>query len=141
MRYETEDEILTVIEEFEAATLPHEKWRHAEHLTMAMHYGLHNDFEEALNKMRSGILKLNNFHGVVTTNERGYHETLTVIWTRAVFDYVKANPKKDLVELGNEIIEKFDKNYPLKFYSRERLFSVEARFKFIESDLFHFSTF
>lgn len=135
MRYETEDEILSVVEEFEAATLPHEKWRHAEHLTMAMHYALHNDFDEALNKMRSGILKLNNFHGVVTTNERGYHETLTVIWTRAVFDYVKDNSDKDLVSLANEIIEKFDKNYPLKFYSRERLFSVEARFGFVEPDL------
>lgn len=135
MRYETEDEILSVIEEFEAGKLPHEKWRHAEHLTMAMHYALHNDFDEALNKMRSGILKLNEAHGVVTTNERGYHETLTVIWTRAVFDHVKANPNRGLVELANEIIEKFDKNYPLNFYSREVLFSVEARYGFVKPDI------
>jgi hypothetical protein len=141
MSYESEDEILSVVTAFEAATLPHDKWRHAEHLTMAMHYALHNDFDEALNKMRSGILKLNDFHGVVTTPERGYHETLTVVWTRAVFDYVKANPNKDLVLLANEIVEKFDKNYPLKFYSREKLFSVEARYGFIEPELFHFSTF
>lgn len=135
MRYKTESEINEIINLFEAAKLPHESWRHAEHLTMAMHYALHNDFDEALNKMRSGILKLNDFHGVVTTPERGYHETLTVIWTRAVFDYVKANPNKDLVEMANEIIENFDKNYPLKFYSRERLFSVEARYGFVEADL------
>jgi hypothetical protein len=135
MRYKTETEINEVIKLFEAAKLPREKWRHAEHLTMAMRYALDNDFDEALNRMRSGILKLNDFHGVVTTNERGYHETLTVIWTRAVFDFVKANPKKDLVETANEIIETFDKNYPLKFYSRELLFSVEARFGFIERDL------
>lgn len=141
MRYETETEILEVIETFESATLPHEKWRHAEHLTMAMHYALHNDFDATLNKMRSGILKLNDFHGVATTPERGYHETLTVIWTRAVFDYVKANEKKDLVSLANEIIGKFDKDYPLKFYSRERLFSIDARFNFVEPDLFHLSTF
>ncbi len=135
MRYKTETEITEIIKLFESAKLPHESWRHAEHLTMAMHYSLHHDFDEALNKMRSGILKLNDFHGVVTTNERGYHETLTVIWTRAVFDFVKANPKRNLVKLANEIIEKFDKDYPLRFYSRERLFSVEARFGFVEGDL------
>jgi hypothetical protein len=135
MRYKTETEINEVINLFEAAKLPREKWRHAEHLTMAMHYAIHNDFDESLNKMRSGILKLNDFHGVVTTPERGYHETLTVIWTRAVFDFVKANPNKNLVELANKIIERFDKNYPLKFYSRELLFSVEARFRFVEADL------
>ncbi|MEK7723776.1 MAG: hypothetical protein AAB336_05465 [Acidobacteriota bacterium] len=137
MRYKTVNEIIEIIKLFEDAILPHEKWRHGEHLTMAMHYALHYDFDEALNKMRSGILKLNVFHGVITTNDRGYHETLTVIWTRAVFDYVKANPNKDLVEMANEIIKKFDKNYPLKFYSRELLFSVEARYGFVESDLFH----
>ena len=138
MRYETEEEIFEVVNAFESATLPHDKWRHAEHLTMAMHYALDNDFNEALNKMRSGILKLNDFHGVVTTPERGYHETLTVIWTRAVFDFVKADSDKELVVLANEIIEKFDKEFPLKFYSRERLFSVEARYNFIESDLKQF---
>ena len=108
---------------------------------MAMHYALHNNFDEALNKMRNGILKLNDFHGVVTTNERGYHETLTVIWTRAVYDYVKSNPNKDLIELANEIVSEFDKNYPLKFYSREVLFSVEARFGFVEADLKPFENF
>ena len=135
MIYETEEEILSVVTAFETATLPHEQWRHAEHLIMAMHYALHTDFDVALNKMRSGILKLNDSHGVVTTNDHGFHETLTVIWTRAVFDYVKANPNKDLVKLANEIIKKFDKDYPLKFYSREVLFSVEARYGFVEPDI------
>lgn len=135
MRYETETEINEVITLFEVAKLPHESWRHAEHLTMAMHYALGNSFDEALNKMRDGILKLNDFHGVITTPERGYHETLTVIWTRAVFDFVKANPNNNLVEMANEIIETFDKDYPLNFYSKELLFSVEARYGFVEADL------
>jgi hypothetical protein len=135
MRYKTENEITEIINLFESAKLPHETWRHAEHLTLAMHYAMHHDFDEALKKMRSGILKLNDFHGVVTTPERGHHETLTVIWTRAVFDFVKANAKKTLLGTANEIIETFDKDYPLKFYSRERLFSVEARYGFIEPDL------
>lgn len=138
MRFNTEDEIFRIIDLFEATTLPSEEWRHAEHLIMAMHYALHNDFETALDKMRSGILKLNDFHGVVTTPERGYHETLTIFWIKTIFDYVKDNPEQGLVELANEIIERFGTNYPLKFYSKERLFSVEARFEFIEADLKQF---
>ncbi len=138
MRFKTENEIFRIINLFEAALLPSEEWRHREHLTMAMFYSLNNNFENTLTKMRDGINKLNVFHGVVTTPERGYHETLTVFWVKTVFDCVKTNPNKNLIDLSNEIIEKFDTNYPLKFYSRERLFSVEARFGFIEADLLEF---
>ncbi len=34
-----------------------------------------------------------------------------------------------------KFFEKFDKDYPLKFYSRELLFSEEARKNFVECDL------
>lgn len=138
MRFKTEDEIFRIKNLFEAAILPSEEWRHAEHLLMAMFYSLENDFENALTKMRDGINKLNESHGVVTTPERGYHETLTVFWIKTVFDCVKTNANKNLIDLSNEIIEKFDTNYPLKFYSRKCLFSVEARFGFIEPDLLEF---
>ena len=39
------------------------------------------------------------------------------------------------VEMCGEMEEKFDKEYQLKFYSRELLFSDEARAKFIADDL------
>lgn len=135
MGYETEDEILNLIDSFKATTLKHENWRHPEHLIVALYFCLNNDFSKALMEMRKGILKLNKAHGVETTLERGYHETLTVFWVRSVFDYLKENPNKSLVKLASEIIEKFDKNYPLKFYSRELLFSKEARFGFVEADV------
>lgn len=135
MRFKTEDEIFRIINLFEAAILPNEEWRHAEHLLMAMFYSLNNDFDSALTKMRDGINKLNEFHGVVTTLERGYHETLTVFWVKTVYEHVETDRSKKILNLANEIIEKFDTNYPLRIYSRERLFSVEARFEFVEPDL------
>lgn len=135
MRYKTESEIEKIVESFKNKTLPQEIWRHAEHLTIAIYYALNNNSAEALEKMRRGILDLNEVHGVITTNERGYHETLTVFWIHTVSDYIKLNPHKSLLDLTNEIIEKFDKNYPLNFYTRERLFSVEARYGFVEADL------
>ena len=40
----------------------------------------------------------------------------------------------------NELIATYDKDYPLRFYSREFLFSDEARIRFVEGDISkHFS--
>ena len=139
MGYETEDEILNLINSFKTATLKHECWRHPEHLIVAIYFCSNNDFENALKKMRKGILKLNKAHGVETTLVRGYHETLTVFWVSSVFDYLTQNPNKSLTQLASEILKKFDKNSPLKFYSRKLLFSKEARFSFVEADIKTFS--
>jgi hypothetical protein len=135
MKYKTETEIITIVESFENCTISRESWKHAEHLTVAMHYAINHNYTTAYEKMKSGIFKLLNAFGVDLNVEMPYHETLTVFWLRTVFDSVKANPNKNLLESTNEIIEKFDKDYPLKSYSRELLFSVEARTEFVEADL------
>jgi hypothetical protein len=135
MRYKTETEIANVVEAFENSTISRDAWKHAEHLTVAIHYSLNHNYTTAYDKMKSGIFKLLNSFGVNLSVEMPYHETLTIFWLKTVLDSVKANPNKNLLELTNEIIEKFDKDYPLKFYSREYLFSVEARTEFVEADL------
>jgi hypothetical protein len=135
MRYKTETEITNIIEAFENCTISREAWKHPEHLTVAMHYALNHDYTIAYDKMKSGIFKLLNAFGVDLNVEMPYHETLTVFWLRTVFDYVNTNRDKSSFEMANVIIEKFDKDYLLKFYSRELLFSVEARTEFIEADL------
>ena len=40
-----------------------------------------------------------------------------------------------LVNRANILIERFDKDYPLKFYSRELLFSDQARATYVDGDL------
>jgi hypothetical protein len=134
MRYKTENEITNVIETFENCTISRNAWKHAEHLTVATHYALNHDYTTAYDKMKSGIFKLLNAFEVDLKVEMPYHETLTIFWLRTVFDYVNVNRNKSSFEIANEIIETFDKDYPLKFYSREHLFSVEARSGFIEPD-------
>lgn len=57
-RYISEEEILAVVRSFESATISRDAWRHAEHLTVAMHYLLHHDIDTATDKMRSGIFNL-----------------------------------------------------------------------------------
>lgn len=135
MRYTTETEISNVIESFEKATISRENWRHLEHMIVANHYLSENDFDAAYKKMRDGIFKLLGAFGVDLHKEMPYHETLTMFWMKTVNDFRKTKNDCSLVEICCAMEEKFDKDYPLKFYSRERLFSDEARAGFVAPDI------
>ena len=138
-KYKTEKDILRVVRGFETGTISRDEWKHAEHLTVALYYLSHHDSETALRKMREGIFNLLKAFDVDLSKEMPYHETLTVFWMRTVFGFKNSRNGASIVEICNELIEKFDKDYPLKFYSRERLFSDEARKSFVDGDLMNFS--
>jgi hypothetical protein len=135
MRYENENEIKAVVESFERATISRAEWRHAEHLTVALHYLSEHDYETALMKMRDGIFNLLRAFEVDLSVEMPYHETLTVFWLLTVDDFRKSVGELSKLEIYNGLVENFDKNYPLRFYSREHLFSDEARRNFIAGNL------
>jgi len=136
MVYNSEKEILKVVRGFENGTIARSDWRHAEHLTVACYYAFHYDFDTALTKMRGGIFNLLNAFEVDLSKEMPYHETLTVFWMRTIFDSMENQPATSLVEFANRILEiGGDKNLPLKCYSRELLFSDEARNNFVKNDL------
>lgn len=134
MIYKSENEILEIVGAFENKTILREDWRHAEHLTVATFYAFQYEFETALEKMRGGIFNLLKAFEVDLSKEMPYHETLTVFWMRTIFN-AKEN-QTSLVEFTNKILEiGGDKDLSLKYYSREVLFSEEARKKFVEGDL------
>lgn len=135
MKYINEDEILALVKSFEDGTISRDDWRHAEHLLVALFYLSHHDFETALTRMRDGIFNLLRAFEVDLTKEMPYHETLTVFWMRAVSDFKNSKNGSSFIEICNELVTNFDKDYPLKFYSREFLFSDEARARFVEGDL------
>lgn len=134
-KYEHEHEIETLVEKFETGTVSEAEWRHAEHLVVGVFYLSHHDFEIALEKMRDGIFNLLRAFHVDLSKEMPFHETLTVFWMRAIDDFRRAKNGASILETTNELIEKFDKDYPLRFYSRELLFSERARAEFVEPDL------
>ncbi len=135
MKYQTENEISAVVRSFENGTIARENWRHAEHLTVALYYLSNHDFETALTKMRGGIFNLLRAFAVDLNKEMPYHETLTVFWLRTVDDFRKTKTDHSMVEICSELVERFDKDYPLRFYSREILFSDAARKFFVNGDV------
>jgi len=134
MRFRSEKEITELVRSFEDATIARDKWKHAEHLTMALHYLTLHDIDTATAKMREGIFKLLNAFEVDLSKEMPYHETLTVFWMRTVAEFNGSN-NGALLDKANELVAVYDKDYPLKFYSREYLFSDAARARFVEGDL------
>ena len=136
MKYKDEDEIEKLVAAFEDATIARAVWKHAEHLVVALYYANKYDLETAITKMKDGLFNLlTEGFKIDLTKEMPYHETLTVFWMRAVKEFARSTNGMPLHEKANSLIETFDKDYPFRFYSREFLFSDEARARFIEPDL------
>jgi hypothetical protein len=135
-RYENEKDVLDLVCAFESATVTRDEWKHREHLIVALYYVSHYDAEMAIEKMRRGILNLlENGFKVDLTKEMPYHETITVFWIKTVAAFNAVSNGKPIVDKIDEMVEWFDKNYLLKFYSRDFLFSDKARAEFVEPDL------
>ena len=92
---------------------------------------------EATTRIRNGILRYNGSQGIKTTATSGYHETITLFWTRLVAKYLAgAENGISIVELANGVIRAFgNKEIPFEYYSRDRLLSLEARMRWVQPDL------
>jgi hypothetical protein len=134
-KYKTNEEIEALVSAFESATISRDHWKHAEHMIVALYYLERHDFETAAKKMRDGIFNLlRNGFSVDLTKEMPYHETMTIFWMRTVSVFNASKNGTPTVEKVREMVELFDKDYPLKFYSRELLFSDKARAEFVMGD-------
>jgi hypothetical protein len=126
-----------IVTGFEQGTLPREEWTHEAHLLMALWYALHLPEAEVLPNIRTGIRSYNEAVGTANTTTSGYHETLTVFYTQAVKRFLKESGTTLLPEALATILlasEIADRAYPLRFYSKERLFSPEARAVWVEPE-------
>lgn len=136
MKYTDEGEIVDLVRRFEDASIARDVWKHAEHLVVALYYVERYGLEAGTDRMRGGLFNLliKGF-GVDLTKEMPYHETLTIFWMRTVAEFNASKNGTSLLDKANELVAKFDKDYPLRFYTREYLFSDEARARFVDGDL------
>lgn len=133
----SESEIESLIHRFEVRKLPKSEWTHEAHLVVAIWYSKKYDFMTALNLVRKNITNHNDSVGTPNTDSEGYHESITRFWLLTAQEFIRSHSSLTMTELCNRFIHsEFGKrDYPLKYYSRELLFSVEARHSWMEPDL------
>lgn len=100
--YKTDDEIRAVVEGFEGCTTARDSFTHREHLTVAVWYLYHFAEDQALAKMRDGLLKFLDHHGVATAK---YKEELTVKWIRLTRETLEGfGSGQSVVEATNRVL-------------------------------------
>jgi hypothetical protein len=125
----TDSEILTLVDRLERCLLPPEDFHHQLHLTVAVAYLYAGDFEPAMSKMRSALLRFVAYHG-----GNKYHETITRFWMLQVEKHLdrtlclRAAAERVIAALA-------DKDMIYEYYSGERLNSAEAKESWLEPDL------
>ncbi|HIK05833.1 MAG TPA: hypothetical protein IGS40_14155 [Trichormus sp. M33_DOE_039] len=136
-KYQTIDEIESIIKSFNNCTLPRNQWDHHAHLTVALWYLIHYQKPEVIYLIRESIQKYNQSMNIITTNNSGYHETMTLFWIDLVSQYLKNNHAENcLLTLTNQLIHEYgDKNLVFDYYSKNLIMSCEALQNWVNPDL------
>ena len=129
----TDPYIESFVRAVEDGSLSKSEWTHSRHLVMALWYLSRHNRDEATRLIRDGIQRYNERLGNLT----GYHETITLAWVAVIERFLSVRDLDvPLSVLAGELLGQCgDKNYLLRFYSRERLLTEEARHRWVPPDL------
>jgi hypothetical protein len=122
---------LLLREQFETKVLPNEAFRHREHVRLTWIYLTLDPPDVVAERLCQALLDLATSHGVA----QRFHHTLTVAWVRIIEFERRSYPDMPFDALAVASPALLNKDAPLWYYSRERLYSDEARRRWIEPDL------
>lgn len=119
-------------------TLSRPEWTHEAHLAACL-YILAERPEIVPERDLPAIIRgFNESVGGVNDEIQGYHETITQCFIRGARLFLsRTDPALPLVDKVNALLlaPEGRRDWPLEFFSKERLFSVPARLRWVEPDL------
>jgi hypothetical protein len=121
-----------------ACALNREEWTHEAHLAATTYLLLKRRDIDVDAELPGLIRRFNESVGGVNSDSEGYHETITRVFLHGVRLFLsEADTDEPLHELVNELLlsPMGRRDWPLRFYSPEKLFSVEARRAFVAPDV------
>lgn len=120
-----------------ARTMPRELWTHEAHLAACLWIVRDRPEIDPERDMRDIISSYNVAVGGVNDATQGYHETITQVYIAGVRAHLRDVGSMPLYDAVNALLlsPRGRRELPLVHYSRDRLFSVEARLGFVEPDL------
>ena len=136
--FESDAAITRIGDRLLARTLPREEWTHEAHLAACLWIARDRPDIAPEQDMADIISRYNVSVGGVNDATQGYHETITQVYIAAARAHLADMPAgAGLMDAVNALLlsKRGKRDWPLRFYSRERLFSVEARLGFVAPDL------
>ena len=120
-----------------ACTLTRPEWTHEAHLAACLWLIVERPDIDAERELPGIIRRFNESVGGVNDETQGYHETITQSYIAGVRRFLARVSAGGLAERVNGLLhaEEGHRDWPLRFYSKKRLFSVEARMGRVEPDL------
>jgi hypothetical protein len=118
-------------------TLPKPAWTHAAHFAVAA-WLLRCRMDINVARDMPGMIRTyNEATGVENTDSGGYHETITQASIRATRAFLSEHSALALFAAVNELLRSplGQPEWLLRYWSRDKLFSVEARKYWVEPDL------
>jgi hypothetical protein len=136
--FESDAAVERVGEGLLARTLPREEWTHEAHLAATTYLLLRHPEIDLDRELPGLIRRYNESVGGVNSDSEGYHDTITRVFLHGVRLFLsEVDLHAPLYELVNELLlspmGRLD--WPLRFYSRDRLLSVAARRAFVNPDV------
>jgi len=121
MSFAADEEIAAIGRGLIDLSLPKPQWTHEAHFAAALWL----------------ISCRKDLDAVANTDTDGYHETITQASLRAARSFLRQNPGRSLFAVCNALMASplGRSDWLLAYWTRERLFSVDARRRWVEPDL------
>jgi hypothetical protein len=119
-------------------SLAKEEWTHEAHLGATTYLLLERPDVDLDAELPGLIRRFNESVGGVNSDSEGYHDTITRAYLRGIRLFLEeADSSEPLHELVNQLLlsPMGRRDWPLRFWSKDRLMSVEARRHYVEPDL------
>jgi hypothetical protein len=111
--YRNEQEIDAVVAGFEGCTTGKVEFTHLSHLTVAVYYLRNSSPDEAFEKMRSGLIRFLDHHGVGRVKYRDHLTRAWITLTQSVIEEV--DPDLSLLAVTNIVLERLgDHRIPIE---------------------------
>ncbi len=131
--FQSEAEILAIVDGFENCTTEKGDFKHSDHLVVIVVFLAYSPVPQAIDRMRAALHRFIDHHQI---DRQKYNETMTVFWTEMVANSLSALQDTTLVEKCNSIVSLFTNSaLALEYYSNDLLFSEAARESFVSPDL------
>ena len=135
--FERDTDIRALGEGLLACTLPREAWTHEAHLGACLWLLSERPDIDVDAEIGTIIRRFNESVGGVNDDTQGYHDSITRAYVAGVRLFLTETSEAGLAARVNSMLlsDVGRRDWPLRFYSRDLLFSVAARRRFVEPDL------